>query len=75
MRVDILGMHTVDIELKSEAVRLMRESGSLKYTVDVCRVLDNSCRKELFNTGGNEKLIWILDLFVIDHQEDRKTTC
>ena len=66
---NILKQRTDDTDVKRYAQRLMKESGSLKYTRDKCRDLMKDTVAGIEKVGNNEQLIKLLRL--LDVQLDK----
>jgi geranylgeranyl diphosphate synthase type 3 len=59
--LNIIKQRTKDIEIKKDAVQLMRQSGSLDYTKKKLETLEQELRKEIDSFGGNILLTRLLD--------------
>jgi len=61
----ILKQKTEDIDVKRYAQQLMRDSGSLQYTLDKCNSLYDEILVQITELGGNEKLKHLLETLKI----------
>lgn len=59
--LSILKQRTEDVDVKRYAQSLMKESGSLDYTRQKCRLLKNEITMEVERFGGNPMLIKLID--------------
>jgi geranylgeranyl diphosphate synthase type 3 len=57
----ILKQKTEDVDVKRYAQQLMRESGSLQYTLDQCNILYEEILVQINELGGNEQLKHLLE--------------
>ncbi|CCG82208.1 Geranylgeranyl pyrophosphate synthase [Taphrina deformans PYCC 5710] len=62
---EILISKTSDVAVKVEACEILRQVGSLEYTIRAVHQMDALCREEVATLGGNEELTAILNLLRI----------
>lgn len=60
--LSILKQKTEDVDVKRYAQGLMRESGSLKYTREKCRILKEDIVEQMEGFGGNPPLLKVLEM-------------
>ena len=60
--LSILKQRTEDIDVKRYAQRIMRESGSLKYTRDKCISLKDRIVAQIAELGGNPPLLKLIEM-------------
>ena len=63
--VSILKQRTDDPQVKRYAQNLLRQLGSLDYTIDKCTELKTQIEKQVASFGGNPELLQLIDLLHI----------
>jgi geranylgeranyl pyrophosphate synthase len=63
--IDILRQRPTDLVTKKKAIELLEKFGSISYTMERIKNLDELCRKHILMFGNNEELIQLLDHLMI----------
>ncbi len=63
--IDILRQRTTDLVTKKKAIELLEKFGSISYTMERIKSLDELCRKLILEFGNNQELIQLLDHLMI----------
>lgn len=63
--IDILRQRTTDLVTKKKAIELLEKFGSISYTMERIKSLDELCRKLMLEFGNNQELIQLLDHLMI----------
>ncbi len=63
--IDILRQRPTDLITKKKAIELLEKFGSISYTMERIKTLDQLCRKHLLEFGNNQELIQLLDHLMI----------
>lgn len=67
---EILFLKTSDLSLKIEACEILRQLGSLDYTIKAVSEMKSVCKGEVSRLGGNAQLSRILDVLSIDDKKE-----
>jgi geranylgeranyl pyrophosphate synthase len=63
--IDILRQRTTDLVTKKKAIELLEKFGSISYTTERIKNLDELCRKHILEIGNNQELIQLLNHLMI----------
>lgn len=60
--ISILKQRTDDVDVKRYAQGLMKDSGSMKYTIEKCLVLKEDIVEQIVSLGGNPPLLKLIEM-------------